>query len=376
MQDFPRFNDLPAELRIQIWRATCPAPGIHVFDVCIPSGQTGWRISQVQKGLKSGHLGNISPSSVFLDQLMVSRTTQTNKRPASHRGTTKQLRHTCRNADSICSLTSDPSIYLVADSIRQSCPEASSSLQPLLSAPLSNPNGDINTKLNSIHLPLRGQSGKQIHYNNILDTLHLRFGPPTSYASPFDPGMLNPNDGSEDAYLRIFKSSLSDVLLYPWSNEFTLTLQNARRVALDIADLRLEIGLSSRNRFSREAVYQELECLASRLARGLEVLYVVDYCAGGCRSPTGEMDGLTNTRGELWRMLAHKPDERDPDVFYGNGVTYQEVICLESLGWNEETPEFIVLRMFAEAIRKQQGKEDQGCFQGVRVLACQTSGSC
>ncbi|KAL4751462.1 hypothetical protein BDW72DRAFT_91543 [Aspergillus terricola var. indicus] len=376
MQDFSRFNELPAELRIQIWRAACPAPGIHVFDVCIPSAQTGWRISQVQQGLNSGHLGNSIPSSVFLDQLTVSQNTQSKTGPASQRGTTKQSQHTCRNANAICSLISDPSTYLIADSIRQSCPEASSSLQPLPSAPLGNPNGNISTKLNSIHLPLRGQEGKQIHYNNLLDTLHLRFGPPTSYASPFDPGMLNPNDGSEDAYLRIFKSGLSDVLLYPWSNEFTLTLRNARRVALDMADLHLEIGLSSRNRFARETVYQEVECLASRLAKGLEVLYVVDYCAGGCRSRTGEMDGLTNTRGELWRMLAHKTGERDPDVFYGNGVTYQEVTSLESLGWSEETPVFIVLKMFAEAIREQQGEEDQGCFQGVRVLACQTSGSC
>lgn len=371
MQDFPRFNDLPAELRIQIWRATCPTPGIHVFDVCIPSAQTGWRISQAQKGLKSRHVGNGSPSSVFLDQFIVSKD---KSRLVSQRGTTKQSRHTCSNANANCSLTSDPSIYLVADSIRQSCLEALSSIQPRPSAPSLNPNDKISTKVNTIHLPLRGQGGKQVHYNSILDILHLRFGPPTSYASPFDPGVLNPNDGSEDAYLRIFKSGLSDVLLYPWSDELTLTLQHARRIALDIADLHLEIGLGPRNRFARETVYQEVECLAARLAKGLEVLYVVDYCAGSCRSR--ETDGMGNTQGELRKMLAYTTGEREPDVFHGNGVTYREITSLESLGWNEETPMFIVLKMFAEAIREQQGEEDQGCFQGVRVLACQTSGSC
>ncbi|KAL4813655.1 hypothetical protein BDW67DRAFT_192706 [Aspergillus spinulosporus] len=371
MQEFPRFDDLPAELRIKIWQAACPAPGIHVFDVCIPSAQTEWRISQAQQGSKSRHVGNGSQSSVFLDQFMVS---ETKNRSVSQKCTTNQSRHTCRNVNANCSLTSDPSIYLVADSIRQSCLEASSSLQPRQSAPSSNPNDKISTKVNSIHLPLRGQRGKQVNYNNILDTLHLCFGPPTSYASPFDPGVLNPNDGSEDAYLRIFKSGLSDVLLYPWSNDFTLTLQNARRIALDIADLDLEIGLSSRNRFARETVYQEVECVASRLAKGLEVLYVVDYCAGDCRSR--EMNGLENARGELRSMLSHNAGERDPDVFYGNGVTYREVTSLESLGWTEETPLFIVLRMFAEAIREHQEEENQRCFQGVRVLACQTARSC
>ncbi|KAL4999600.1 hypothetical protein BDV10DRAFT_184232 [Aspergillus recurvatus] len=369
MQDFPRFSDLPAELRIQIWRETCPAPGVHVFDVCIPSAQTGLRVSQIQEELKSRDVEIEPPSSVFLDQVMVS---QTQNRPASQRDTNKQPPHACRSIESKCSLTADPSTYLISDSVRQSCPEASFSLQPPASA--SNPNNPNSTNLNSIHLPLRGQGGKQIHYNNISDILHLRFGPSVSYASPFDPGMLNPNDGSEDAYLRVFKSSLSDALLYPWSTGFMLTLQNARSVALDIADLQLEMGLSPRNGFAREAVYQEVKCLAARLARGLEALYVVDYCVGRCRGSIDEMNGLDKTRGELSRNSECNAGEKDPDVFYGNGVTYREVFSLESLGWSEDTPVFIVLEVFAEAIREQQREEGKGCFQGVRVLACEKSG--
>ncbi|KAL5043637.1 hypothetical protein BDW71DRAFT_187482 [Aspergillus fruticulosus] len=367
MQDFPRFNDLPAELRIQIWRETCPVPGIHVFDVCIPSVKTGLRLSQAQE---LRHVEISPPSSVFLDQVMVAP----KNRPVSQNDTNQQPRHTCRNASSKCSLTSDPSTYLITDSIRQSCPEASSSLGSQPPASSSNPDNPNSIKLNSIYLPLRGQGGKQIHYNNISDTLHLRFSRSASYASAFDPGMLNPNDGSEDAYLRVFKSSLSDVLLYPWSKGFTTTLQDARRVALDKADLQLEIDLSSRNRFTRDAVYQEVNCLAAHFARGLEVLYVVDYCVGGCSGGIDERNGADKIRGELSRHLGDNVGERDPDVFYGNGVTYREVCSLESLGWSEETPVFMVLEMFAEAIRKQQQEEGKDCFQGVRVLACEESG--
>ncbi|KAL6236462.1 hypothetical protein BDW75DRAFT_206867 [Aspergillus navahoensis] len=367
MQGFPHFNDLPAELRIQVWRQTCPAPGIHVFDVCIPSAQTGLRISQAQE---LRHVEIEPPSSIFLDQIMV----PSKNRPAFQKDSNKQqTRHICRNATSKCSLTSDPSTYLMTDSIRQSCPEASSALGFQSPASSSNPSNTDSTKLNCIHLPLRGHGGKQIHYNNISDTLHLRFGPSTSYTSAFDPCMLNPNDGSEDAYLRVFKSSLSDALLYPWSTGFTSTLQNARRIALDLADLQLEMGLGLRNGFVYEAVYQEVECLAARLARGLEVLYVVDYCAGRCRG-ISKKDGLSKRRGELSKESGYNAGEEDPDIFYGNGVTFREVFSLESLDWSEESPVFMVLEMFAEALREQQREEGKVCFQGVRVLICEEPG--
>ncbi|KAL4905771.1 hypothetical protein BDW74DRAFT_12694 [Aspergillus multicolor] len=365
LQDFHRFYDLPPELRIQIWREACPTPGIHAFDICIPSPQTGLRIAQAREKLK-GEDGHFEPpTSVFLDQVVMP---QAKNNPIPTKDTNKQDKSTCRNTESKCSLTSDPSTYIMSNSIAQSCPEASSSLKP--PAPLSN-------QSNTITLPIRSQNDNKITYNNKTDTLHLRFGPSVSSNTFLDPWFLNPYDGSEDAYIRVFKSSLSDILLYPWSNEFTDTLQNARRIALDIADLALE--MMTAYDFAREAIYQEVECLVTRFARGLEVLYVVDYCAGGCKGYGAAGRGVQpGVRGNLSRKLKYKAGaaggEREPDVFYGNGATYSEVFDLETLGWSEETPAYIVLKMFAEAIGKYQreeaGGEGEMCFQGVRVLAC------
>ncbi|RDW76291.1 uncharacterized protein DSM5745_06283 [Aspergillus mulundensis] len=366
LQGFPRFYDLPAELRIQIWREACPTPGIHAFDVCIPSPQTGLRIFQARAEVKGEdvHMQFEPPTSVFLDQVVVP---QTKNKPVPQSDSNKRDQSTCRNANTKCSLTSDPSAYLLTDSIAQSCPEASSSFNPPAS---SNRSSTTNTKINTVNLPIRGPKGKQIHYNNLTDTLHLRFGPSVLANTPFDPWFLNPYDGSEDAYIRVFKGSLSDILLYPWSTELTGTLQSARRIAIDIADLQMEMAPT--HAFALEAIYQEVECLVARFAKGLEVLYAVDYCMGQCRRC--ETAGV-KVRGDLTRKLDYIAGEREPDVIYGNGATYSEVYDLEALGWSEETPAFIVLKMFAEAIGKQQREEGKGevCFQGVRVLACRQS---
>ncbi|KAL4781532.1 hypothetical protein BJX76DRAFT_363543 [Aspergillus varians] len=363
MQRFPRFPCLPSELRIQIWQETRPRPGIHAFNVCIPSHANYPQISQAQYEPRTAENESEPLSGVFFDQITVpqAKNLVLPSRPHINTSSTEQNLQCDAKSDP----SSDPSAYLVTDSVRQSCPEALSSLEI---QPVSNTR-NINESNNSVHLPARGHD-KRIWYDNTSDVLLLQFSRPIS----LNMGMLDPNGGAEDDYTRVFKSWLSDIFLYPWSSEFTSTLLNARRVAIDVAEIETEMSpLSS---IFREIIYQEVQCLSYWLQNDLEVLYVVDRCVGrcrGCRKGGLDISSLTaQAKRGLSKRLEHHVVERESDVFYGNGVTFREIFALESLGWSEKSPTFVVLSMFAEAIQEHQGK--QACFQGVRVLACQETG--
>ncbi|KAL2836141.1 hypothetical protein BJY01DRAFT_252106 [Aspergillus pseudoustus] len=356
MKRFPQFTRLPGELRRQIWQETCPLPGFHAFDVCIPSTS---KDSRVYKALQtpenaresteaSFHIKKYSDT-VFLDHFM-STTTMENK---SHSTSTSQK---CE---------SDPSAYHITSSVRQTCFEALETLRARSSPPRSatsttsrptTPESSIrSTYSNGIYLPARR---KWITYDNSNDVLFLRFGSPVS-----PPDTLL--DEQED-YVRTFNSGLSDVLLCPWSEEFTETLRNARRVALDLAELEITAHAS----VNEEAVEQDIAYLACCLQNDLEVLYIIVHQSGS-GSETDRVDiGSLQTMGPAGKSLSSPGfEKRDPNVFYGQGVTYHEVFALESFGLGEETREFQALKMLGDAIREQQG--EQGMFRGVRALVCQ-----
>ncbi|KAL4946279.1 hypothetical protein BDV06DRAFT_218608 [Aspergillus oleicola] len=386
MQQFPQFTHLPAELRIQIWKEAASTPSIHAFDVCCPS-PSRTRCSLTRN--KSGVLDHTT-SGVYLDQIPLSRSDDTSNPRRDKEGQKKEIK--CASG-----LPFDPSI-----SIRYSCSEAFAAVRKqdnLQQMCLSRSNpapGDNNLEdidFDTVYLLGRG-GNKYIRYNNAIGLLHLRFGP--SLPTNSHMGILDPNGSAEDDYtLRVFKGSLSNVFLYPWSSGMVSTLQNARMVAFDAADLEPAMPLSMLRSLAPEALKWEVNCLAGRFME-LELFYVVDYSIDRVEheyeksfdsrpksSPEGSLSrscGPEGTRCLARKLYMHPATAsavaaRQPDVFYRNGVTYREVFDLEALGWSEESPLFVVLRMLCEEIWKQQfalleGSKGRVPFQGVRVLRC------
>lgn len=344
---FTQFPYLPPELHIQIWQEAYPRPGIHVFDVRIPSVSENCGIlhaCQTQdKQLQDEMRFKEFYDTVFLDTLKISQNTNP-AQPVKNQPCCEKFQ-----------FSFDPSIYRVASSIRRSCFEATEALQMLSSnkgqqekvIKSLNPGMDSNL----VYIPGKD---KWISYNNRDDVLFLRFGSPVSVPDP-------PN---EPDYQRVFNSGLSDVLLCPWSAEIAESLRNARRVAIDVTEIYTI-------HHSEEAIYQEVASLSCCLQNSLEVLYIVDHCIGHCQKcGKGNLDIKSlQTRGQLANQFDIDSLPRWPDVFHGNGLTYHEIFSWEKLGWSEDHPTFTVLRMFSEALRSQQG--DLSCFLGVRVLACQ-----
>jgi hypothetical protein len=95
----------------------------------------------------------------------------------------------------------------------------------------------------------------------------------------------------------------------------------------------------------------------------LEVLYLVDYCAGRCR-PLGE--ATWNAKKE--REQEHG-EKRLGDVIHGVGTIYREVVELQRLGWHEDHPARALARVLKSTIRAQQGAAQT--FLGVRGLVCE-----
>ncbi|KAL3460742.1 hypothetical protein BJX64DRAFT_290050 [Aspergillus heterothallicus] len=348
MKRFPQFTRFPAELRRQIWQDTCPLPGFHAFDVCIPSTSEESRLSQATRLHETATEDEGLPSrikkyrdTVFLDQFMPAAEIKPNQRKG------------------IRKFETDPSAYHITTSVRQSCFEALESLRTRSEA--TNPKQILpNTSknpTNNVYLPTRDQ---WIKYDNMNDVLFLRFGDPVSL-----PASLLDEHEEEEGYVRTFSSGLSEMLLCPWSEEFTETLRTARRVALDLSELEVTADTPE----AEEAVAQDIAYLACCLQNELEVLYVIVSSVEGVEG--GGLDAVSlQMMGNVGRVLcAPGFEKRGPDVFYGKGATCHEVFAWERLGLGEETREFWVLKMLADAVREQQG--EQGVFRGVRALVCQ-----
>ncbi|KAL2845827.1 hypothetical protein BJX68DRAFT_269025 [Aspergillus pseudodeflectus] len=367
MKRFPQFPRFPAELRRQIWHESSPLPGLHAFDVCIPSTSETSRLAQAFQTSAVSKRATETPrrvqkysATVFLDQFLPTPEDKRNDAEGSQR------------------LDADPSAYHITSAVRQTCFEALEALRTRSSSHPKNtttttpypttPDRTANPKAtNRVYLAAHD---KWITYDNANDVLFLRFGGPVRIPA----ALLDEEEGSgqeeEQAYPRTFRSGISDVLLCPWSEEFTETLRHARRVALDLAELRTAAGISDvegEGEGGAEAVAQDIAYLACCLQNGLEVLYViVDGVGGGERGDIASLQTMGKARNSLSSPGFEK---RDPDVFYGKGVTYHEVFALEGIGLGDGTSELRGLRMLGDAVREQQGED--GVFRGIRVLVCQ-----
>ncbi|KAH8593112.1 hypothetical protein B0O99DRAFT_596640 [Bisporella sp. PMI_857] len=347
--DFPQFALLPAELQAQIWEASCPRPGMNIFDVCSPSITGESRIARAFKG-RDGRVSDEErydsyKSSVFLDALDVN---------IGHSELTNNPGNT-----STCKLRHDPSIYKVAAQLRATCVDAASAATVSSRTPTMSSKGftdaDKNVDVNSVYLPGKN---KWVYYNNTSDVLCLQFGPSGSISNATSDAPFGDHDDH-----RAFSSGLSDALGGIWSTEIAATLQGARRVAIDIAETLAASGVL-------EIVFEEISYLCCCIQRNLEVLYLVDHCIGRCqrRNKNQLSSKKLQTVGELAKELGCLSD-REPNVIYGASRAYREIFDLEQFGWHHDHPTFVLAKMFDKAIRSQQG--NQLVFQGVRVLVCE-----
>lgn len=252
----------------------------------------------------------------------------------------------------------DPSMYKFRDSLRSACIDSADTIQRLRST-------DTHT-INTIHLP----AGRTLTYDNAQDVLHLRFTPPA---------FRFPDDGRH-------ASPISAMFEGIWSEELASALHHAKRVALDVSQLWPDLA------DGQSDLLQDVAYLGCVLHVDLEVLYLVDYCAGRCHG--AKVSGLMSRDGELYRRLygycaggggGARGDEwdqerrRKPDALYGVGKIWREIFDLEKLGWGERHPGLAFAETFSEVVRLQQancvdidgyeGRFNRDVkFKGIRVL--------
>lgn len=336
---------------------------MHMFDVCVPSSPA-----------PAGHNPASEPSKKD-DGLYLEEADDT-----LHLDTLKALNDTPEPPVTIATQGTrfriNPSIYIFQDSLRATCRDSADTLRRMTGSTRRGNGQDTNT----IHLP----SGRALlTYNNAQDVLHLRFTPP---AFRF-PG------GAGD---RRHASPISAVFESIWSEGLAAALHHARRVAIDVSQLWPDLARGQGD------VMDDIACLACVLQNNLEVLYLVDYCAGRCNNKGARVGGLVGRDGGLYRKLyGHgcgggggtdvseevwdRERRREPDVFYGVGKIWREVFELEELGWGERHPGFVFVEAFSEVVRIQQGslvgEKYQGAvrkevqFQGIRVLIAEDEGA-
>jgi len=333
---FPFFAQLPDELQSKIWRAAYPRPAIHIFDVCFPSPRSSGRSKRAFTGI-DGVLTDeaqwkLYKDTVFLDTLEVyssSFADEDVRAPGFLR---------------------DPSMYRFAATLRGTCVTShhESGLAGLDAAGLD-PNDDADSPVNAVYLPGKG---RWVRYHND-DVLCLRFGREGSIARLANGVLLSDEGSGRDG-------GIGDALDGVWSEELAATLRRARKVALDVSELWATDS-------AREIIFEEMAYLSCVLQMNLEVLYLVDYCAGRCR-PLGDAAAGRQPRSESGGSVAGDVERRG-DVVYGMGKTYTEVRDLDRLGWDEDHPTRVMARALDETIRGQQGMHET--FLGVRVLVCE-----
>ncbi|KKY37295.1 hypothetical protein UCDDA912_g02753 [Diaporthe ampelina] len=311
---------------------------------------------------------------------------------------------------------SDPSMYRFRGSLSATCIDAAATVRRSVTTGAGEgSSGDTNTIY--IGAPSTARGCASVTYDNTQDVLHLRLSPP-----PFrfpDGGRLT--------------SPVSAIFESIWSQELAGALHRARRVAIDVSQLWPDLDLWARGvaggggeqqggdgrgedveqgvvngegeaevledeeheaggNDDGSLIMQDIAFLACTMQHDLEVLYLVDYCAGRCDSRPSSMKArdLMERRDEgLYRALRNgetwqKEKARVPDVIHGVGKVWREIFDLERLGWDEEHPGFVFAEMFAEVVKMQQrnwtGDENQGGgevakerkkFQGVRVLVAE-----
>lgn len=323
LSTFTKFAQLPGELQLRIWEEATAGPSMHVFDVCFPSWQGNDRSRAAFTSHEDTPLYTKYKNSAFLDIL---------DEPTEREKTGSVMIHQL-----------DPSMYRLRDAL------ALTSVDAAASSALKGE--DTNTVI----LPGRKRI---VRYDNSADVLFLRF---SNGANNLSEDVLG---GAEEIPFGL--GTFSPVLVVPWSPEMTATVRSARRIALDVTETWTPKG-------NRAMLFEEIASLACHLEEGLEVLYLVDHCAGRCTRCKRE--GLKASELQTWGSLArnlHEDDEdngsRSGDVIRGVGKTYREVFDFERLGWEDFHPTYIFARIMTAAILTQQKDTGRETFKGVRVL--------
>ncbi|KAF4987255.1 hypothetical protein FDECE_15513 [Fusarium decemcellulare] len=316
---FHQFANLPLELQIQVWEAyTDTGPAMHIFDVCFPSWKGETRAEKAFEESKSDK--------------------DARKRLERYKKTAFLDRLDSEEGGSIF----DPSMYHATTTSR------------LINRAAYRTAKGIETKrdMNMVHLPGRAQ--KILIPSSDVLMLRLR-EPPIDHTQLATETLLCP-------------PPIKEILESEWSAEMAATLHTATRIAIDVTEtwstgLHGELGL------------EEVAFFACTIQKGLEVLYLVDDCAGRCRDCARE-DIKAETlqqRDRLWRGLQEDAEDesRPGDVVHAVSRRYVEVFDLEALGWEDEHPTYIFAKIINAAIRSQQEGVDKGRFQGVRVLVAE-----
>ncbi|RSM10080.1 hypothetical protein CEP52_003741 [Fusarium oligoseptatum] len=306
--EFHQFTRLPLELQTQIWEEYTPSdPAMHVFDVCFPSLDDEKRAEQAFKDSEAKReVVDKYKKQVFFDRF------------ESEHG------------------AFDPSVYRITTSSRL-INRAAYEITRNIEAKQEN---------NRIHLPGRAQ---KITIPTS-DVLMLRFREyPVDHTELATETLLCP-------------PPIGEMLQSQWSTEMASTLQRAKRIAIDVTET-WATGLYG------EMGFEEITFFASTIQKGLEVLYLVDDCAGRCKGCEREdiKAGGLQKRDQLWKDLNEDDETRPGDIVRAVSRRYVEVFDLEGLGWTEH-PTYMFARIIGAAIRSQQRDEDKGKFQGVRVL--------
>lgn len=402
LKAFTKFPELPPEIQLQIWESTIATqPAMHLFDVCVPPCVSESTVTTVASPTADSHMENSEETdrslskreAIYLDEatdtLYLSPLATTTTEDATPPGTELSTQG--------ARFGSDPSMYKFRAGLAATCIDAAATVRRSMPAARS---GDTNTIY--IGAPSTARGCPSITYDNTQDVLYLRFTPP-AFRFP-DGGRLT--------------SPVSAIFESVWSQELAGALHRARRVAIDVSQLWPdlwargvaddgehegagggEVEVSEEGEEEEEAgdnddgslIMQDIAFLACTMQHDLEVLYLVDYCAGRCdchpsslkaqdlmeRRDEGLYRDLRN--GETWQ----KEKMRKPDVIQGVGKVWREVFDLEKLGWDGEHPGFVFAEMFAEVIKMQQGNwmgddsqdgevtKDRAKFQGVRVLVAE-----
>ncbi|KAI8712614.1 2EXR domain-containing protein [Fusarium sp. LHS14.1] len=307
---FTLFPQLPAELQLKIWDASLPRPGIHIFDVCFQD------ISSPDKSIS----GEVVDEDAHTEQTFLSSLNATAK---DHGIASSTI------------FKNDPSAYKIANILSTTTIDSSNTVKTRTD---SNQEGMTNV----VRLPSQRE---EVSYDNDNDVLCLRFG----FSRDIDQS-VGP----------IFRNNISRVLEALWSEDMAASLFSARRLAIDIAEMWSPGGL--------DPMLMAYFCCC--IQNDLEVLYLVDYCVGRCKScfkGSLKSKDLVTSKCGLAKEL--DTEDREMDAIYGSTVAYREVSNLEKLGWDSGHSVFGLAQVMGDIIREQQGKE--GPFRSVRILVCE-----
>jgi hypothetical protein len=327
--EFPCFSQLPPELQSQIWRAAKPCPAIHIFDVCVPGSARSERAFKNHDGrITNAAQWQAHRNTIFLDILEI------------HNPSLRM------QDQRLPSFPHDPSMYRFSASLRETCFNSRREADLTGRRDTSQPGAQDDASINTVYLPGRGG---WINYDNN-DVLCLRFGRGDLIAEPLD-------WTSEGDLHRGLNPGIAQVLGATWSAAMATTLRRARRVALDVSELWTPD-------YVLEVLVEEIAHLSSVLQENLEVLYLVDYCAGRCRL----MRKNDTVSGDEAKIVVHNGKGKLGDVIHGTYNVYREDVDGRQLGWDDKHPARLLSDLLDNAIRSQQGR--RGKFLGVRALIC------